>query len=171
MSNYKEILDNFSSYLLGFKKNERLPFIEDKHAENLEIYKRNYLQLCFNLFSKDFPACFKHIENQNFLFLVRQFLLDVGLKNSNIYEASQSFLLFIKNSFSIHQDRILFDLAKIDFIWCYAKVDEIKVYDGMFEYWYELTSGVKSEKKINLMKLRTLKVIEYEGERAFKIIL
>ncbi len=168
--NYKEMLNLFSTNVLSLEtSNESCEGIIEKDIENMRIYKRNYLQLCFSNFSNDFPATKSYVGKNNFLFFTRSFLLDKGLGSVNIFKSSESFLFYLKGLDAAKEDRLIFELALIDFLWAYAKLKEIKVTDGVLEYWQELTSKKKTKKKIDFTKLVKIKLVEIDNERAFKL--
>jgi len=167
---YKNVLDLLSENILSLKgSNESLSPIISNGLDNMKVYKNNYLQLCFSNFSKDFPATKKHVGDNNFLFLTRTFLLDKGLKSANIFNSSEEFLFYLKSLDICKEDELLADLALIDFLWAYGKINEIKITHGLLQYWEELVSDKKSTNKINLTKMDTIKLIEVDGVRGFKL--
>ena len=99
---YKDILKRFSSSIFKLnKKNHKdlIGIITPESLININIYQRNLFGGLFKSFSIDFTVTKTYVGENNFRFLVKEYILKKDLVSPNILEASSGFIKFLQEAF------------------------------------------------------------------------
>ena len=115
------------------------------------------------MLSGDFPALKKYLGENNFYFFARKHLKENGINSPSIQEVSKSFKTYMIDSYDVHNDDLVEDLAKIDLMWSHGFPLQTEVSKGALEYWQEIMFDKKSEKVIDLSAQIKLTLINYNG--------
>lgn len=115
--NYSDQLSLLSQSIFNFT--EKPPdglsdLVETESLSRIRIYQKNLFFGAYSILAEDYVNVQKHLEYDNFKFLVRKYLLENGIQSPNIFEFSKGFINFLKATEGFHQDPLLSLLAQLD---------------------------------------------------------
>lgn len=165
---YKEYLDLISNEVVELsRRSDNLNFITKETQKNINIYKSNYLNSFVNRFKADFQKLFFYIEEDNFIYLVREFIKARKIDSSVYTEVSKKFVYFLLETQSIHEDQIIPYLASLDYAWATGDIHpQFKfIPQGLLNLWKDLIPREEVLIDVDFNKMQVLEVKEEKGER------
>lgn len=172
MANYEEILGLISSSIIEFNQDcdsNLSGIITRKTLGNLRVYRKNYFFGSYKRLSSDFPSLCSYCEGDNFRYFVKDFLLRYKILYIDISQLSHAFIDYLEETFEMHQDILLYYIAKLDLLYSYGHFKNshsIEIPTGLFEYWCFLNAQFEGElPKMDLDLMDTVYVLVEAGER------
>ena len=168
---YKETIDMLSNAIINFDCDINpglVSLIDNRSFDRIRVYRKNYFFGAYESLSQDFEGLKSHCEEDNFKFLVRDFLLKNKIRSLNINDLSEAFVAYLDTSLTLHQDSILTPLAVVDLLYNngqFRNFTQVNVPFGTFDYWCFLNEQKDSYDKIDLNQSETITVIDENGER------
>lgn len=138
--NYQETLDYISSSIFSLQ-NEN----ETAAIPGLEVYQNNALGLAYKVIEEYYPTCLQYSGQRNLMGLVHLYFKKYGFQSELLNDFCEKFLSFIEESWEIHEDILLYELAKLDFLESNHSQKNTVVYQGVAEYWGALHHGSSTE--------------------------
>jgi hypothetical protein len=167
--NYNEFISTFSKSIFDLSSsNSNLP-ITEATKKNLSVYKVNLLYGLKERLEEDFPKVYLYLEENNFTYLVREFIKRGSVESANYYDVAAGFLGFIKESKDIHADEYVHFLGIIDSFWSFGFCAEDLVPKGVLTLWLSLEIEDEEEITIKLDELFRLKIQEQGDSKAFSL--
>lgn len=169
--NYNEILTKISREIRTRGGQIDLEhYVSLKTKNNIKVYKNNYFAIVRESLCEDFIGTFRYLGENNFNYFVNIFLNNDGLRSPNIFDISEPFLELLKNELKMHKDFLLIEIAKLDFLWSSDSIKEKEFAYGTLFFWKDLIEDKIPEIEVDFSKKEKIKIIERDGEKAFKLL-
>ena len=172
---YKDQLDTLSKTILEFDREfpeDLSKIVKESSLAQVKIYQKNLFFGAYEILSEDFIGIRAHLEDGNFRFLARKYLLESQIRTPNIFEFSQSFVPYLESQLFLHQDNYLVPLGRVDLLYnhgLFQNSESLTLPKGITRYWQELIQGNSpTPPPLDFNEKEFLKVIEIEGERHLK---
>ena len=167
---YKEQLDLFSEAVFRLKSLDEstTAILKDQPFDGMAVYHNNLLYGSIDRLQDDFQVTYAYLEDNNFRFLVRKFLLEERITSANIVDQARGFSVFLEAQKPFHQDEILPLFAQIDLLMTHGHVGEkIQVPKGAFLMWSHLLKGKEAyHLQVDLSQMETVKVVVKDNTKA-----
>ena len=148
--NNKDFINSFSQAIISLdNKGDDLP-LSHETKDHLSVYKVNLLYGLNDRLREDFSKVYLYLEDNNFTYLVREFIKTGNLESANYYDVAENFLKFLGKSYAIHQDDFVYFLGVVDSFWSFGNCHTDIIPDGILQLWLSLENDIEEEITIKL---------------------
>ena len=162
--NYSKQLTLLSGYIQQLQSNSKdevFEIIDPHKLSELNIYQKNLFGLIYSQIGDYYPVTQKYLGVNNFKFLIRQFIISGSHNSLTLDIVSANFVGFLEKMHTTHQDDLVVDIAKVDWLWSNCVEKKILTAKGILSYWLALSESKETDQIIidfNLNENISLKI-------------